>query len=191
MLINGLLIIVIALIGLVGIGRGQDASPKARTLAAALDKTKYKKKEKPGISIEIYIDIKNEPAARANPADYSGTYFSDDYDGYRLDLKVGADGTATGSGRDSGGWNGRHGGSFTLKDARVDGAYLSATRVYESGETRPFEAVFVNRTISNGKNANQIDTRDTSFGIGFIEGDMPNSGDKGDGYTTRVFLEKR
>ena len=51
---------------------------RAQTLAAALDKNKYKKKEKHNIKIEIYIDIKNEPVAKSNPADYSGSYGGED-----------------------------------------------------------------------------------------------------------------
>ena len=43
----------------------QDAGARAQTLAAALDKNKYKKKEKHNIKIEIYIDIKNERPRKA------------------------------------------------------------------------------------------------------------------------------
>ena len=40
----------------------QDSGQKTRELVAALDKTKYKKKEKANVSIETYLDIKNEAA---------------------------------------------------------------------------------------------------------------------------------
>jgi len=46
---------------------------------------------------------------------------------------------------------------------------LAGTKFYENGEQRKFEAVFVNRTVASGKNANEIASRDTKFGIGFIE----------------------
>ena len=38
----------------------QDSSARTRELTAALDKTKYKKKEKANVTVEVYIDIKNE-----------------------------------------------------------------------------------------------------------------------------------
>lgn len=155
----------------------QDAQARTDALVAALAKTKYKKKEKKNISIEIYIDIKSEAVVKSNPGEYSGIYVAD---GYRLDLRVNSDGSATGSGYD------RIGDSsvkqnFTLRDARVEGALLTATKVYESGETRSFEAVFNNRTITTGKNPNQIENRETLYGLGFIQ----NYGE----WNNRVFLE--
>ena len=69
----------------------QNAQARTDALIAQLAKTKYKKKEKKNISIEIYIDIKSEPVVKNNPVEYSGVYAAD---GYRLDLRVGADGVA-------------------------------------------------------------------------------------------------
>ncbi len=143
----------------------QNAQGRTDALVAALAKTKYKKKEKRNISIEIYIDIKSEPVVKSNPSEYSGVYQAD---GYRLDLRVNADGSATGSGYDRiGDSSSKH--NFTLRDARVEGALLTATKVYESGETQAFEAVFNNRTVVQGKNPNQIETRETFYGLGFIQ----------------------
>ena len=60
--------------------------------------------------------------------------------------------------------------SFELKDATINGALLAGTKFYEkNGEQRRFEAVLVNHTVASGKNANAITSRDTTFGIGFIE----------------------
>jgi hypothetical protein len=75
MLRISLLIAVIFFVGLSAEVYAQDS--RTQELAAALDKTKYKKKEKKNISIEFYIDIKNEAVVRA-PADYAGSYDSDD-----------------------------------------------------------------------------------------------------------------
>ena len=157
----------------------QDSGQKARELATALDKTKYKKKEKANISIEIYIDIKNEVALRENVSDYSGLYESD---GYRMNLQVTKDGAATGEGYDTNGVEARRM-QFRLRDARINGAVLTGTKVYENGESQRFEAVFANRTVSTGKTANSIASRETMFGIGFIE----NNGS----WTSRVFLERK
>ncbi len=149
-----------------------DASMKAHELTAALDKTKYKKKEKKNVVAEFYIDIKNEAAVKNSAAEYSGSYFADDGN-YNVELRVSTDGRVEGSGTDT-----RFEGlnfdkqklkKFTFRNARIEGALLTATKVYEDGETRKFEAVFVNRTVLTGKNPNEIETRETKFGLGFIE----------------------
>ena len=159
----------------------QDSGQKTRELVAALDKKKYKKKEKANVSIVTYIDIKNEAAVR-DPVDYDGNYDSED-SGCSLSLHVERDGMVTGSGFDAirGETNRRR--SFVLKDATINGALLAGTKFYENGEQRKFEAVFVNRTVASGKNGNEIASRDTKFGIGFIE--------TGTGSDARVFLERR
>ena len=142
-------------------------STQARTdaLIAALAKTKYKKKEKKNISIEIYVDVKSEAVVKSNPSEYSGVYAAD---GYQLDLRVSADGSAEGSGYDRfGDDSGKQ--NFTLRDARVEGALLTATKVYESGRTESFEAVFNNRTVTTGVNPTQIESRVTIYGLAFIQ----------------------
>ena len=161
----------------------QDSGQKTRELVAALDKTKYKKKEKPNVSIETYIDIKNEAAVR-DPLGYGGNYESED-SGWTLSLHVERGGVVRGSGFDAiGGETNRR--SFVLKDAAINGALLAGTKVYENGEQRKFEAVFVNRTVTSGRNANEIASRETKFGIGFVE---TGTGSEYD--TRRVFLERR
>ena len=155
----------------------QNSQAKTDALIAALGKTKYKKKEKKNISIEIYIDIKSEAVVKSNPSDYSGVY---EADGYRLDLRVNSNGNAEGSGFDII-TNRFAKQNFTLRDARIEGALLTATKVYENGATETFEAVFNNRTIIQGKNPNEIETRETKYGLGFIQ----NYTD----WQNRVFLE--
>ena len=164
----------------------QDSGQKTRELVAALDKTKYKKKEKPNVSIETYIDIKNEAAVR-DPVDYGGSYESEDRE-WSLSLHVERGGVVTGSGFDAmnGETNRRR--SFVLKDATINGALLAGTKFYENGEQRRFEAVFVNHTVASGKNANEISSRGTKFGIGFIE---TGTWSDGQDVTRRVFLERR
>jgi hypothetical protein len=157
----------------------QDSGERTSQLVDALDKTKYKKKEKPNVSIETYIDVKNEAAVR-DPVEYGGTYASDDGE-WSLSLHVERDGVVTGRGFDGEPDRRR---SFVLEGATIDGALLAGTKLYENGERRRFEAVFVNRTVSSGKNANEIASRDTRFGVGFVEaGTGTDDGDR------RVFLE--
>ena len=166
---------------------GQDAGAQARKLATALDKTKYKKKEKPMVSIEFYLDIKNEPAV-LDAASYAGNYGSEDRE-YELALQVDRSGAASGTGRD---WTGENQRTFTLKDASVSGALLTGTKVFANGEQERFEAVFVNRTVSTGKNENDIAERKTAFGLGFIQEGSRAGGDKGgQTWTNRVFLERK
>jgi hypothetical protein len=150
-------------------------------LAAALDKTKYKKKEKRDISIEIYIDIKNEPVTKTDPTQFSGTYRSE-MGNYRLDLRVSPDGSAEGSGQDELNTDADGAAAFTLKDTRVVGSYLAGTKVFANGRSERFEAVFVNRTVSTGKNVNEISSRETAFGLGFIQSNGT--------WSNRVFLER-
>ena len=153
------------------------AGDRSQELAAALDKTKYKKKEKRGFAVELYVDVKNEPAVKANPAEYSGAYLSP---GYRLDSNVVPDGRVEGSGYDSGSENAEMA-KFMLRAARISGALLTGTKVFENGRTQPFEALFTNRTVSQGKNANEITSHETLFGLGFIQSEGQ--------WTNRVFLE--
>lgn len=173
------LVALLICIGFVGGVYAQNARQQAQQLVAALDKTKYKKKEKRNISIEVYVNVKNEPVVK-NPAEYSGLYQSEGSD-YKLQLNVSADGTAIGNGYDSLNYDGGQKVNFVLRDARVDGAMLTATKVFENGTAEKFEAVFVNRTVSVGQNPNSISTRDTSYGLGFIQANVS--------WTNRVFLE--
>jgi hypothetical protein len=176
-----MLAVCVGVIGLLGGVQvyGQDAG----TLAAALDKNKYKKKDKSkkgvSVSVEVYVDIKNEPVVR-QPAEYSGRY-ADEYGGFSLELSVAADGSAEGSGFDTinGGSNASKM-NYTLRNARVQGAVLTAEKVYADGTSQRLEAVFVNQTVVLGKNAQTIESRNTVFGLGFVQ----KNGD----WMNRVFL---
>src|SRR5215217_7602307 len=97
MLRISLLMAVVLFVGLSCEVYAQDAGQRTRELVTALDKTKYKKKEKANVSIEFYIDIKNEAVVREDPTAYSGDYQSEDY---RMTLSVAKDGSVTGEGYD-------------------------------------------------------------------------------------------
>ena len=183
MLKNILFVLAVVSIGATCVVRAQESrGGRAENLAAALDKTKYKKKEKRDITIEIYIDIKNTPAVLASPAEYSGRYICETGES-RIDITAAGDGSFTATGEDANDLGGNEHGKFTIRDGRIDGAVLTGTRVFDSGQRQPFEAVFVNRTIRNGKNADEIATVNESFGLGYIvtNGDSRN----------RVFMEKK
>ena len=82
--------------------------------------------------------------------------------------------------------------AFTLKDASIPGALLTGTKVFENGEQQKFEAVFVNRTVATGKNENEITSRETKFGLGYIQkGSWSDKNGQHMDWTSRVFLERR
>ena len=187
MLRNLLLIAVVLFVGVSVDVYAQDA--RTQELVAALDKTKYKKKEKKNISFEFFMDIKNEAVVRT-PSEYSGSYDCGDGSNV-LSLQVENNGAVNGTGFDSHGDDRRQ--SFTLKNASISGALLTGTKVYENGEQRPFEAVFVNRTTRTGKNPETIESTDTKFGLGFIENKttVDDGSGKAMNYTNRIFLVRR
>lgn len=155
------------------------AGQKAREVAAALDKTKYKHKVKKNFEFERYIDVKNETVVK-NAAEYAGVYESPDAN-YRIELRASGGNEIEGSGYETNFENSARA-NFTLRDAKIEGALLTATRVYADGTTKRLEAVFVNRTIVQGANPNKIESRETKFGLGFIE-------NLGETFQNRVFCE--
>jgi hypothetical protein len=155
-----------------------DARQKTQEIAASLDKTKYKHKVKKNFEFERYIDVKNEAVVKS-AAEYAGVYESPDAT-YRIELGA-SGGKIEGSGHETDFQNSARV-NFTLKDARIEGALLTATKVYASGNTEKLEAVFVNRTVTQGANPNKIESRETKFGLGFIDVFDTDS-------QTRVFCE--
>jgi hypothetical protein len=174
-------------VGMIGIlGGAQAFGQDAVAMAEALDKNKYKKKEKSrdgvNVAFEMYVDIRHEPVVKP-PAEYSDTYVDAD-GGFVLDLRVADDGTVEGSGEERIN-DERNAGkrSFTLEHGRVNGAVLTADKVFADGSVERLEAVFVNRTTLEGKNAETITSRRTAFGVGFIQ--------KNGEWTNRVFLSAK
>ena len=161
----------------------QDAQQKTQQLIAALAKTKYKKKEKKNLTLETYVDIKSEAVVKNDIREYAGVYESLEAN-CRLELRVSTDGRVEGNGYDSV-LSGSERQNFTLKDARIEGALLTATKVFASGKTQNFEAVFNNQTRVEGKNPSEINSRETKYGLGFIYSYHAPGID----YVTRVFLE--
>lgn len=144
----------------------QDAGARARELASRFDKQKHKVKEKRGFRLELFLEMRGEPAPRANPADYTGAYESEP--GYTFDLRVSADGAAGGTGFEPSPTGARR---FTLRDARVAGALLTGTKVYEDGSTERFEGVFLNLNVRRAP----ADKGTTLFGLGAVY-DPPKAG---------------
>jgi hypothetical protein len=155
---------------------------QARTqeLAAEFNKTKHKVKDKHGIRVEIYIEARSEAAVK-RPEEYAGVYRIDG-NGAALELRVSGSGAVEATGEDIAGR------AFKLTNGRIEGALLTATKIYENGETEKFEGVFINRTVRSGKSpADAIENR-TIFGLG-VAGQQIIRGS--DGYNTRVFYERK
>ena len=138
-----------------------DAGRRARELAASFSKSKHDVKEKRGVRVEKFKEVRSEPALKGNAADYSGVYEASVGLDYTLSLKVAADGSAEGSGYDPGPAGPR---AFTLGGARVTGALLTGTKLYADGSTEKFEGVFVNRTERDSPS----DAGFTEFGLGVV-----------------------
>ena len=132
------------------------AQTRAQELATAFNKHKQVTKEKHGVRMEKYKDVRSEPAVKQNIADYSGAYEVSEL-GYVLNIQVGRDGTVQAVGNDKG-----H--TFRLENAKIDGTLLTASKVYQDGATEKFEGVFLNRTDRNSP----TDPGVTIFGLGVV-----------------------
>lgn len=144
----------------------QDSGARARDLAAYFDKDKHKVKEKYGVRVEVYLEMRGEPALKRSPADYSGSYEWEQ--GYPFTLRVGADGSVEGEGTEPAPAGARR---FTLRDARVSGALLTGTKLYDDGTNERIEAVFINLTTRTSPNSKGT----TLFGLGVVF-DPPQTG---------------
>ncbi|HEV2863996.1 MAG TPA: hypothetical protein VGX48_23570 [Pyrinomonadaceae bacterium] len=162
--------------------RQTGAAERARELAARMTKTKHAVKEKHGVRVEKFKEIRSEAAVRTDPREYSGAYESEI--GFRLRLTVGPEGRVEGSGTDITFEGARAPRDFTLRGARVESALLTGTKVFADGSTQSFEAVFINRTDRDSP----ATAGTTTFGIGVLY-DPPLAGE---GYAiSRLFYQKR
>jgi len=59
---------------------------------------------------------------------------------------------------------------FTLRNARIDGALLSGTKVFAGGVTKPLEGAFINSTSFDSPTAKGV----TTFGLGVIGNTVSN-----------------
>ena len=85
-----------------------------------------------------------EPVVRQEARDYSGRYVGVE-DSYVLDVREEADGRLTATLREDGR-------EVRLRDVRLAGARLTATKIYADNSTAPFSGTFANR-ILNGETA--------------------------------------
>lgn len=136
---------------------------RTRAIVASFNKSKHAVKERYGVRVEKYKEVRSEPAIKASVRDYAGSYEVEGL-GFSLDLRVDANGDVTGTGSEPVDVDGAVRRRFTLRNARIDGALLTATKVYANGATEPFEGVFINRTSFDSPSDKGV----TTFGLGVI-----------------------
>jgi hypothetical protein len=136
---------------------------RTQAIVASFNKSKHLVKEKRGVRKEKYLRVQSVPALRQNPADYSGAYDGSDAR-FSLQLRVDRTGNAEGNGYEPLSDDGAVSTSFTLRDGRITGALITATKVYANGSTEPFEGVFINKTVFESP----TDPGVTAFGLGVV-----------------------
>ena len=137
----------------------QLSSPsRAQQLAAAFTKQKHVVAEKHGIRREKYKDVRSEPVVKQDITEYAGVYQVDFGD--LIDLRIGSDGRIRATGHDSD----QPSRTFVLQNAEIEGAVLTAIKVYQGGRTEPFEGVFMTRT----ERTSPTDPGITTFGLGVV-----------------------
>jgi hypothetical protein len=144
------------------LAQGSSVQARTQAIVASFNKSKHKVKDRQGVRMEKYKKVVSTPAIR-NARDYAGSYEVEDW-GLSLDLRVDANGNVSANGHermdmDSPVWR-----QFTLRNAKIQGALLTATKVYANGATEPFDGAFINRTSFESPTDKGL----TKFGLGVI-----------------------
>jgi hypothetical protein len=143
-------------------------------MLARFNKVKQKSKHRHGAVIESYVNVHSELAPSR-----SGSYEATDF-GRTLTLEVHADGTVAGRGAEDGR-------TFELRDGRVHGSHLTATKRFADGTTEPLEGIFINQRRIEGRTAREITSDQTTFGLGVTSVDFKFGGATFD----RLFYERK
>jgi hypothetical protein len=162
------------------LGQDQNAQTRTQELVAEFNKTKHKVKEKHGIRVEVFVEVRSEAVVK-KPEEYAGVYRMDG-NGPALELRISTNGAVEGKGEDT------EGREFTLNNGRIVGALLIATKIYTNGKSEKFEGVFINRTIRSGKSPADVVENGTTFGLGVV-GQQITIADNI--YSGRVFYERQ
>ena len=135
-----------------------ESQTKAQAIAATFNKHKNVVKEKRGVRMEKYKDVRAEPVVKQDAGDYVGQYEVADL-GFQINIGISNVGRILASGFEQG-----RSRAFKLENARIEGALLTASKVYQDGTTESFEGVFLNRTERTSPTAPAV----TTFGLGVI-----------------------
>lgn len=155
------------------------AQARSQAIAASFSKFKNISKEKHGVTKAKYLKVESQPVVKANLEDYSGTYEVSDF-GFALRLRVDHSGKVEGTGyepivdpavrR-----------MFTLRDGKIEGALITATKVYANGTSERLEGVFIDRTTFESPTDKGV----TRFGLGVVGKPIEVSGQTLD----KIFFE--
>jgi hypothetical protein len=164
------------------IAQGLYARQRTQEIVAFFNKSKHVVKERHGVRVEKFKEIRSEPVIRNGAADYAGTYETDS--GYALRIAVGGDGRLEASGTEPS--PRQQSLKFTLKDAKIEGALLTGLKVYEDGTTEKFEGVFINLTERDSPTESGVRT----FGLGVLY-DPPKANPEVGFVITRLFYRQK
>ncbi len=148
--------------------QNSNAQQRTQEIVSLLSKTKYQFRAQRGVSKEKYKSVRSEPVTYKNTADYSGSYEVPSA-GYSLEIKISANGEIAATGSESKDGDASQGRKFTFRNAKIDGALLTATKVYDDGSTERFEGVFINQINIEGTSPTQIERQSTTFGLGVVD----------------------
>ncbi|HWC75575.1 MAG TPA: hypothetical protein VG454_16735 [Gemmatimonadales bacterium] len=120
---------------------------RAQEIAASFTKHKDAVKEKNGIRVEKYKDVRSEPTVMQNPTDYVGVYEVADL-GYVLHVESADNGGIRVYGSEAA--QGIR--TFELANAKIASAVLTGTKVYRDGTRERFEGAFLTRIDRDSPN---------------------------------------
>jgi hypothetical protein len=140
--------------------QGLKAQQRAQELADSFSKSKHEIKEKHGVRVEKFKEIHSTPVSRNDVSFYAGTY-SATFGDQPFTIQISTDGRIGASGSEPDGEQARE---FTLRDAQIEGALLTGTKVYRDGTTQQFAGVFIDRTERDSP----TDAGRTTFGLGVV-----------------------
>ncbi len=142
--------------------RGESGTnSRAQSIVASFNKKKSAVKERHGVRVEKYKEIRTTLATAAHLHDFSGAYEEVNL-GSLLNLTIDDAGNVSGNGADAVDANAAVFRKFTLRNGRFDGSLLTATKVYAGGATASLESVFINSTSFDSPTDKGV----TTFGIG-------------------------
>jgi hypothetical protein len=151
------------LIPVSALSQESDNQKRTQEIVAYFNKEKHRVKEKFGVRKEKYKKVVSEPVIKPNLKDYSGDYEMEGL-GFLIDIQVANDGKVTTTGAEPVNGDNRQARRFRLEGARITGAMLTGTKVYEDGATEKFEGVFINRTDFDSTTDKGV----SAFGLGVV-----------------------
>jgi hypothetical protein len=163
------LVFAVAPLSAQSVASATETQSRTSTIVASFSKFKNVSKTRRGITKAKYLKVESEAAVKANPADYSGVYEVPGI-AFGLNLTVAPNGVVTGTGNEALTESVRR--TFVIRDGRVQGALLTATKVYADGRTERLEGAFMNRAVFESPN----DPGVTIFGFGTLGPEIRVSG---------------